>query len=71
MDHPEIIAPIATYTVTYGLDQDGDLALNEEWTNHENSDRPVPMMIKAGMITLAQQSLTLDCLPTPHDDEDD
>lgn len=70
MDTPDIIAPITTYTVTYGLDQDGDMALTEEWTHHEYPDRPVPMIIRSGILAMAQQSLTLDCIPGP-DDEDD
>lgn len=67
MDTPEIIAPIATVTITYGIDSDGDLAHHETWKNGEG-DSPVPMIIRAGMLTMAQQSLTFDCLPSDEDD---
>lgn len=69
MKLPEIIAPSVSVTVTYGLDSEGDMAITEHWKNHEGGGLP-PMVIRAGMLAMVQQSLTLesaDCW----DSEDD
>ena len=59
MKLPEIIAPSVSVTVTYGLDSEGDMAIAEHWKNHEGGGLP-PMVIRAGMLAMVQQSLTLE-----------
>lgn len=59
MKLPEIIAPSVPVTVTYGLDSEGDMAITEHWKNHDGGGLP-PMVIRAGMLAMVQQSLTLE-----------
>lgn len=70
MKLPEIIAPSVSVTITYGLDSEGDMAITEHWENHEGGGLP-PMVIMAGMLTMAQQSLTLESADYWDSEDDD
>lgn len=56
----DIAIPVATYTLTYGLDKDGHLTIEEEWASH--GDEEVPMLTKTGLLAMAQQTLMMDIL---------
>lgn len=56
----DIAIPVATYTLTYGLDEDGQPAIKEEWESH--GDEEVPMLTKTGLLAMAQQTLMMDTL---------
>lgn len=56
----DIAVPIATFTLTYGLDEDGQPVIEEEWESY--GDHEVPMLTKAGLLAMAQQTLTMDSL---------
>lgn len=56
----DIAIPVATYTLTYGLDEDGHHTIEEEWQSH--GDEEVPMLTKTGPLAMAQQTLTMNIL---------
>lgn len=57
----EIAVPLASLTLTYGLDQDGEPILAEHWQSHDDA-MEVPFIIRTGMLSMAQQSLTIKAL---------
>lgn len=59
--------PIATYTSTYGLDDSGHPTLEEKWSTPDGST--VPMITKAGMLTMGQQTLAMETMHDPNGEE--
>lgn len=56
----DIAIPVATYTLTYGLDEDGHPTIEEEWQSY--GDEEVPMLTKTGLLAMVQQTLMMDIL---------
>lgn len=67
-DNP-ITMPTARLTIEYGLDSDGEGIVTEWWENLADPDHDVPMITKAGLLTMAQQSLTYYALGMDGDDD--
>lgn len=61
---------ICRFTVTYGLDHDGQPYLTEQWDNLSDPGEIIPMVTRAGLLTMAQQSLTGMALGTVPDEWD-
>lgn len=61
----------ARLTIEYGLDEDGDGIITECWENVADPEFPVPMITKAGLLTMAQHSLTWLALGLDEEDDDD
>lgn len=59
---------ICRFTTTYGLDADGQPHLTEQWDNLSDPGERVPMILRAGLLTMAQQSLTADACDMIPDD---
>ena len=59
-DEHHIAMPIATITLDYGLDPDGEPTLIETTTNHVAPDQPVPMIERLGILAMAQQTAAVE-----------
>lgn len=59
----------ARLTIEYGLDADGEGIVAEYWENTADPDHDVPMITKAGMLAMAQQTLTYYALGMDDDDD--
>lgn len=66
-----VVMPTARLTIEYGLDKDGNGIMAECWENLSDPDSGVDMVTKAGMLTMAQQSLTYLALGLDEDDDDE
>lgn len=53
---------IARFTVEYGLDADGNGFITEEWDNLAEPAEDVPMVTRAGLLAMAQQTLTAEVM---------
>ena len=58
----------ARLTIEYGLDDDGEEIVSERWENVADPDNPVSMITKAGLLTMAQQSLTFFAMGSEDDE---
>jgi hypothetical protein len=58
MESDGITLPTARVTLEYGLTESGESVMSECWENLADPDELVPMITKAGMLTMAQQTLT-------------
>ena len=67
-DDNGITMPTARLTIEYGLDDEGESIMAEQWENLADPDYTVPMITKAGMLAMAQQSLTYYALGLDEDD---
>lgn len=63
----EISVPVATFTLTYGLDDRGNPIIGEEWESY--GDEEVPMLTKTGLLAMAQQTLMMDIIGVDDGDE--
>lgn len=57
----DIAVPLATLTLTYGLDHNGHPILTEHWQAHDDSDE-VPFITRTGMLGMATQTLTIEAI---------
>lgn len=64
-----ITMPTARLTIEYGLDDEGESIMAEQWENLADPDYTVPMITKAGMLAMAQQTLTYYALGMDDDDD--
>ncbi|MEY8565191.1 hypothetical protein AALF15_01290 [Corynebacteriaceae bacterium 7-707] len=53
---------IARFTVEYGLDVDGQAYITEEWENLTDPGADVPMVTRAGLLAMSQQTLTAEVM---------
>lgn len=57
----DIAVPLATLTLTYGLDHNGHPILTEHWQAHDDND-DVPFITRTGMLGMASQTLTIEAM---------
>lgn len=67
----DVAMPTARLTIEYGLDSEGEPIMAECWENLASPDTPVDMITKAGMLAMAQQSLTYTALGLDEEDDDE
>lgn len=67
-DGNNITMPTARLTIEYGLDAEGESIMAERWENLADPDYTVPMITKAGMLAMAQQTLTYYALGIDNDE---
>lgn len=58
----DIDVGIARFTVEYGLDADGQAYITEQWENLAAPDEDVPMVTRAGLLAMSQQTLTAEVM---------
>ena len=68
-DDNGITMPTVRLTIEYGLDDEGESIMAERWENLADPGFTVPMITKAGMLAMAQQTLTYYALGMDDDDE--
>lgn len=61
--------PIARFEIEYGLDEYGEMVISEAWVNLFG-DGGVPMIVKAGMLQMAQQSLVAESFGLDKEDDE-
>jgi hypothetical protein len=61
---------ICRFTVTYGLGNDGQPYLTEQWENLSEPGEIIPMITRTGLLTMAQQTLTGEALGLSNDEWD-
>lgn len=66
-DGSMVTMPTARLTIEYGLDTDGEGIIAETWENLTDPDEDVPMIIKAVLLSIAQQGLAADMLGADDD----
>lgn len=58
----DIDGGIARFTVEYGLDGEGNGYITEQWDNLLNPHEDVPMVTRAGLLAMSQQTLTAEVM---------
>lgn len=68
MNDDEILVPTARLTIEYGIRGDGHPIISTAWENLTDHGAPVPMITRAGLIAMEQQSLTIEALDIDGED---
>ena len=66
-----IVYPVARCTIEHGLDEDGQERTVECWENLADPNESVSMLTRAGLLTMAQQTLTWLAISGDEDEDED
>ena len=66
-----IVYPVARCTIEHGLDEDGHEVTVECWENLADPSESVSMLTRAGLLTMAQQTLTWLAIGGDEDEDED